>query len=143
MFIMVFLAMLVVAHSDRSTLTGFTDSDCLNVSPATFVGSVRSTMGVLQHVVSMLSHFCNNELLDFRLANAVSDCLDLLDFSLDALNWSASATENPRGACHTIHVIRIFLSLNSLFSRSKKKKKFIVLTLFPLLLRNRGSLLFF
>ncbi|PPS06288.1 hypothetical protein GOBAR_AA14353 [Gossypium barbadense] len=34
---------------------------------------------------------------DFRLSNAISDCLDLLDISADQLSWSLSASQNPNG----------------------------------------------
>lgn len=71
-------------------------SECLKVSSSEFEDSVRETIGVLEEVTSILSHF-SSVFGDFRLSNAVSDCLDLLDLSFDELNWSAAATENPNG----------------------------------------------
>lgn len=71
-------------------------SEFLKVSPSEFVGSVREVVDILQDVTSILSEF-GNVFGDFRLSNAVSDCLDLLDLSSDELSWSASATESPKG----------------------------------------------
>ncbi|KAF7837602.1 pectinesterase/pectinesterase inhibitor PPE8B-like [Senna tora] len=68
----------------------------MRVSTSEFLGSVRETIGMLHEVTSILSHYSNG-LQDFRLSNAVSDCLDLLDLSFDDLQWSASATQNPQG----------------------------------------------
>lgn len=76
-------------------------SECLKVSPSEFVGSVREVVDILQDVTSILSEF-GNAFGDFRLSNAVSDCLDLLDLSSDELSWSASATESPKGTIHSL-----------------------------------------
>lgn len=74
----------------------FSGSACLKVSPNSFVGSVREVIGVLNQVASILSKFTSG-FRDFRLSNAISDCLDLLDMSSDELTWSVSATQSPQG----------------------------------------------
>ncbi|KAF1870427.1 hypothetical protein Lal_00003633 [Lupinus albus] len=71
-------------------------SEFLKVSPSEFVGSVNEVVDVLQDVTSILSEFAN-VFGDFRLSNAVSDCLDLLDLSSEQLSWSVSATQSPKG----------------------------------------------
>lgn len=94
--LIIFLLLLLIAASCVSSdLNGF-PSDCLKVPTATFVSSLQTTIGVIQHATPIISQFANL-FGDFRLKNAVSDCLDLLDFSIDELNWSASASENPNG----------------------------------------------
>ncbi|KAI3447261.1 hypothetical protein Pfo_003926 [Paulownia fortunei] len=47
-------------------------------------------------VISMVSQFAGM-FGDFRLSNAVSDCLDLMDLSVDQLSWTLSASQNPNG----------------------------------------------
>ena len=74
----------------------FVGSESLKVSTSEFVGSVREVVELLQEVISILAEF-DNGFGDFRVSNAVSDCLDLLDLSSDELDWSVSATESPQG----------------------------------------------
>ena len=74
----------------------FLGNECLNVPAAEFVGSLRTTIDAIRKVTSIVSQF-GNSFGDFRLTNAISDCLDLLDFSADELSWSLSASQNPNG----------------------------------------------
>lgn len=74
----------------------FIDNECLKVPISQFIGSLKSTIDIIQDVTSTISTF-GNFFGDFRLSNAISDCLDLLDFSADELSWTMSASENPRG----------------------------------------------
>lgn len=68
----------------------------LKVPASEFVSSINTIVEVIRQVSSILSQFADFS-GDRRLQNAVSDCLDLLDFSSDELSWSASASENPKG----------------------------------------------
>ncbi|KAI3970054.1 hypothetical protein MKX01_015592 [Papaver californicum] len=61
-----------------------------------FLASLTSSIEQIKTVTSLVAGFIN-QFDDFRLTNAVNDCIDLLDFSADELSWSASATENPHG----------------------------------------------
>ncbi|KAI6679809.1 hypothetical protein NL676_033690 [Syzygium grande] len=70
--------------------------ECLTVPSSQFLSSLRSTVEVLRQVAGIVSQF-GTVFRDFRLSNAVSDCLDLLDFSVDELSWSISAAQNPSG----------------------------------------------
>ncbi|GMI97885.1 hypothetical protein like AT3G43270 [Hibiscus trionum] len=63
---------------------------------AEFAGALRTTIDAVRQVVPVVSQF-GNLFGDFRLSNAISDCLDLLDFSADQLSWSLSASQNPTG----------------------------------------------
>lgn len=71
-------------------------SECLKVPIPEFVGSVKSTIDTVRKVTSIVSKF-NNFLADFRLSNAISDCLDLLDLSADELDWTLSASQKSTG----------------------------------------------
>ncbi|XP_057751857.1 pectinesterase/pectinesterase inhibitor PPE8B-like [Arachis stenosperma] len=76
----------------------FAGSECLKVTPSEFVVSVRDVVDVMQGIMSILAEFDNGGFGDdFRVSNAVSDCVDLLDLSSDELDWSVSATQNPQG----------------------------------------------
>lgn len=70
--------------------------DNLKVPAAEFVGSIRSTVDIIRQVMSIVSQF-SGAFGDFRLSNAVSDCLDLMDLSVDQLSWTVSASQNPNG----------------------------------------------
>ncbi|KAK4428763.1 Pectinesterase/pectinesterase inhibitor PPE8B [Sesamum alatum] len=72
------------------------ESDCLKVPASQFAGTLRSTLGVVGRVVSTVSKF-SGAVTDFRLNNAVTDCLDLMDFSVDQLSWTLAASQNPNG----------------------------------------------
>lgn len=69
----------------------------LKVPASVFVDSVKSTIQTVRDVIGIVSKFSGG--LgggDFRLSNAVADCLDLLDFSADQLTWTLSVTsQNP------------------------------------------------
>ncbi|KAL2250979.1 pectinesterase/pectinesterase inhibitor PPE8B [Sesamum indicum] len=72
------------------------ESECLKVPVSEFAGTLRSTLGVVGRVVSTVSKF-SGAFSDFRLNNAVADCLDLMDFSVDQLSWTLAASQNPKG----------------------------------------------
>ncbi|XVF88967.1 hypothetical protein PTKIN_Ptkin19aG0093900 [Pterospermum kingtungense] len=74
----------------------FLGAEPLNVPADQFAGSLRTTIDVIRQATSIFSQF-GNFFGDFRLSNAISDCLDLLDFSADQLSWSLSASQNPKG----------------------------------------------
>ncbi|CAK9143272.1 unnamed protein product [Ilex paraguariensis] len=74
----------------------YVQSECLKVPASEFVSSVRSTIDEVRQVISIVSKF-TNAFGDFRLSNAISDCLDLLDLSADELTWTLSASQNPNG----------------------------------------------
>ncbi|KAJ1418761.1 Pectinesterase, catalytic [Sesbania bispinosa] len=92
----ILLLVLCTTTSSGAAHTDFLGSACLKVSPAKFVNSVSEVVGVIRTVSSILSHFSSG-FGNFRLSNAIIDCLDLLDLSSDALSWSISATQSPQG----------------------------------------------
>ncbi|KAL2338835.1 hypothetical protein Fmac_013281 [Flemingia macrophylla] len=74
------------AHAD------FVGSACLKVSPTKFIDSLTQVIALIQQLASILSRF-TSRFADFRLATAVSDCLDLLDLSSEVLSWSLAAAQ--------------------------------------------------
>ncbi|PIA50494.1 hypothetical protein AQUCO_01300908v1 [Aquilegia coerulea] len=68
--------------------------ECLKVPTATFLSSLKSTIEEVRNVATIVSKFAN-VFNDRRVTNAVNDCLDLLDYSVDELSLTISATENP------------------------------------------------
>ncbi|PNX59381.1 pectinesterase, partial [Trifolium pratense] len=69
----------------------------LKVAPSEFVGTVKDVVEILQDVTSILNEFGGSGFGDSRLSNAVSDCIEMLDLSSDALTWSVDATQTPKG----------------------------------------------
>ncbi|KAL6974671.1 pectinesterase [Sarracenia purpurea var. burkii] len=79
-----------------TSCSDFLQSEYLQVPTSEFVSSLKSTIDVVQQVTSLLSKFAT-AFGDFRLSNAISDCLDLLDLSADELSRTLSASQNPNG----------------------------------------------
>ncbi|XP_061997002.1 pectinesterase/pectinesterase inhibitor PPE8B-like [Rosa rugosa] len=77
-------------------ITNTIQSECLKVPNSEFAGSIVNTIDVMQQVVSILSSVAKG-FGDFRLSNAIDDCLDLMDSSADELSWTLSATQNQNG----------------------------------------------
>ncbi|KAI3443497.1 hypothetical protein Pfo_000162 [Paulownia fortunei] len=93
-FKLLFLVILLCSVSGGNSDYG--ESECLSVPASEFSGTVMSTIGVVRQVISTVSKF-SGALVDFRLSNAVSDCLDLMDLSVDQLSSSLSASQNQNG----------------------------------------------
>ncbi|XP_038905308.1 pectinesterase/pectinesterase inhibitor PPE8B-like [Benincasa hispida] len=70
-------------------------TECLKVPFSQFSNSLLSTIDGVRQVMTIFSPF-TKLLGDLRLSTAISDCLDLLDSSVDQLSWSLSATQNPK-----------------------------------------------
>ncbi|KAL4320039.1 hypothetical protein GQ457_18G001820 [Hibiscus cannabinus] len=99
----VFLLVIAVAVCSSCTAANgssagdeFLEAECLKVPAAQFMGSLKTTIGAVRKAAAVVSQF-GGLIRDFRLSNAVSDCLDLLDFSADELAWTLSASQNPNG----------------------------------------------
>ncbi|KAK6147548.1 hypothetical protein DH2020_018460 [Rehmannia glutinosa] len=58
-----------------------------------------SAIGVVRQVITTVSNF-SGEVGNFRLSNAVTDCLDLMDVSVDQLRSALSASQNPYDTCN-------------------------------------------
>ncbi|XP_019198470.1 PREDICTED: pectinesterase/pectinesterase inhibitor PPE8B-like [Ipomoea nil] len=95
--VVLLVAILLCSFGSGSSGAGeldFIPSECLRVPATEFVGSVKSTLDAVKDVASAVAKFAN-VFGDFRLATAVSDCLDLLDLSADELSWTLDASQNP------------------------------------------------
>ncbi|CAI9098421.1 OLC1v1035065C1 [Oldenlandia corymbosa var. corymbosa] len=98
------LSALVNCNSSSDSISGTIDvsqpdliqSECLMVPTSEFVGTLKSTLDTVKQVTSIFSKF-TSFLGDFRLSNAISDCLDLLDLSSDELDRTLAASQKPLG----------------------------------------------
>lgn len=67
-------------------------------SPGPSLESIRSTIVVIEDVTNVVSKFAHAFGFDFRLSNAILDCLELLDYSAEELNWTLSSiAHKPSG----------------------------------------------
>ncbi|GLT85644.1 hypothetical protein SLE2022_038300 [Rubroshorea leprosula] len=80
------------ALSDADFLRG----EYLSVPTSDFLSSLVTTIDAIKKVDYVVSKF-GRFFVDFRLGNAISDCLDFLDFSVDELSWTLDASKNPNG----------------------------------------------
>jgi pectinesterase len=96
LFLLLLTFFLPVCTAHASSITDDLQNNCLKVPVNQFVGSLTSTLDIIRDVISIISNF-GNVFGDIRLTNAITDCLDLLDFSADELSWSMSASQNPNG----------------------------------------------
>lgn len=103
------LVLLVVTTTTPTMLAVANFDECLKVPGTEFVDSVKSTIQTVRDVISIVSKF--SSFGDFRLSNAVADCLDLLDFSADELTWSLSASQNPPNTGTLSSYDQLYISL--------------------------------
>lgn len=96
MMMLVMLCLSRTCHSEHDVVDKFLDEECLKVPVSEFVSSVKYTIDMVQQVTSLVSRFAS-VFGDFRLSNAIADCLDLLDLSADHLTRTISASEHPKG----------------------------------------------
>ena len=96
LFFLLLSFFLPVCTAHASSVTDDLQSNRLKVPVNQFVGSLMTTLDIIRDVTSIISNF-GNVFGDNRLTNAITDCLDLLDFSADELSWSMSASQNPNG----------------------------------------------
>ncbi|KAL7194089.1 hypothetical protein ACSBR2_025683 [Camellia fascicularis] len=96
-FLLLFLSVVVrMSASLGSSNSDLVESELLKVPISEFANSVRSTIDVVQQVASLVSRSAG-AFGDFRLSNAIADCLDLLDLSADELTRTLSASQSPNG----------------------------------------------
>ncbi|KAK8597613.1 hypothetical protein V6N13_095014 [Hibiscus sabdariffa] len=94
--LVLFVTLCFCTGSDAGGSDDFVGAELFTVPAAEFADSLRTTIDAVSKVTPIVSQF-GNLFGDFRLSNAISDCLDLLDFSADQLSWSLSASQNPTG----------------------------------------------
>ncbi|OMO67076.1 Pectinesterase, catalytic [Corchorus capsularis] len=97
--VLVFVLGLFTATPHATSISSnadFLGAECLNVPATEFVNSLRTTIDGIRKVTSIVSQF-GSFFGDFRLGNAINDCLDLLDFSAEELSWTMSASQSPNG----------------------------------------------
>lgn len=82
--------------------------DYLNIPMTEFLSSVKMTIDVLQQVTSIVAGF-SRAFLDFRLSNAISDCLDLLELSSDELVSTLLLTQNPHNSKFFFTIVLVII----------------------------------
>lgn len=80
--------------------------DCLKIPTTEFLSSLKMTIDVVQQVTSIVAGFSRG-FLDFRLSNAISDCLDLLELSTDELVSTLLLTQNPHSSKFCFYYSRL------------------------------------
>uniref|UniRef100_A0A803MFB5 Pectinesterase n=2 Tax=Chenopodium quinoa TaxID=63459 RepID=A0A803MFB5_CHEQI len=80
------------AYSDEEML----GAECLNVPASVFTDTLEATIDGVLKVASMVAKFAG-VFGDFRVSNAISDCLDLLQLSQDELSWTLFASQHGKG----------------------------------------------
>ncbi|KAL9268502.1 Pectinesterase/pectinesterase inhibitor PPE8B-like protein [Drosera capensis] len=94
-----------------TTMDRYGEMECLTVPNSVFASAVLSTMAGISKTLSIVSGF-GSYFGDFRVANAINDCLDLLDLSNDELSrtLSASQTGKSNGTGRTAADLKTWLS---------------------------------
>lgn len=91
-----FFLILSLPYFTASASNDFNGPLLLKTSPIQFVNSAKKVITNLQQVTAILSRF-NVNAAQPRVSNAISDCLDLVDLSVENIHWSISAIQNPNG----------------------------------------------
>ena len=65
----------------------------LSAPMSVFTDTLKSTIDGVLEVASMVARFAGMFGEDFRVSNAINDCLDLLDLSSQELDWSLYASQ--------------------------------------------------
>lgn len=99
-YYLLLLSALCLGSSFGSSDSDFLQPECLKVPTGVFESSVKSTIDVVEQVASVVSKFAP-AFGDFRLSNAITDCLDLLELSADELTRTLLASQNPNGTATT------------------------------------------
>lgn len=86
----------------------------LKIPANEFVTSVKSTLDIVQQVMSLVSGF-GNAFGDERVSNAISDCIELLDLSTDQLTDTLSVSQNPRNGMLSFLFSLLFASYTHFF----------------------------
>ncbi|GMH16588.1 hypothetical protein Nepgr_018429 [Nepenthes gracilis] len=93
LFLVVLSAVMVAPTPQHgSAMAELLQSDGFIVPSLVFTTVVTSTISVVSKAVSLVSNF-TAAFGDFRLSNALSDCVDLLALSSDQLSWTLSAAQ--------------------------------------------------
>lgn len=94
--VVIILLMLIMMKSQALSDEDFIGEECLNVPASVFADTLKTTIDVVLKVSSIVAKF-GGVFGDFRVSNAISDCLDLLELSSDELSWTLSASQHGKG----------------------------------------------
>lgn len=91
--VVILLLMLIMMKSQALSDEDFIREECLNVPASVFADTLKTTIDVVLKVSSIVAKF-GGVFGEFRVSNAISDCLDLLELSSDELSWTLSASQH-------------------------------------------------
>ncbi|XP_010687599.2 pectinesterase/pectinesterase inhibitor PPE8B [Beta vulgaris subsp. vulgaris] len=94
--VVILLLMLIMMKSQALSDEDFIREECLNVPASVFADTLKTTIDVVLKVSSIVAKF-GGVFGEFRVSNAISDCLDLLELSSDELSWTLSASQHGKG----------------------------------------------
>ncbi|KMT03433.1 hypothetical protein BVRB_8g191180 [Beta vulgaris subsp. vulgaris] len=94
--VVIILLMLIMMKSQALSDEDFIREECLNVPASVFADTLKTTIDVVLKVSSIVAKF-GGVFGEFRVSNAISDCLDLLELSSDELSWTLSASQHGKG----------------------------------------------
>lgn len=80
----------VTSHPD------FYEAESFTVTTSEFISSLVTAIEAVKKASSVIAKF-SKLVTGFRLGNAIADCLDLVDISLDELEWVLTVSKNPKG----------------------------------------------
>ncbi|GAB4838064.1 hypothetical protein Ancab_027594 [Ancistrocladus abbreviatus] len=110
--LVVLAVMIMVAPPQNAGATAeFQELEYLGVPNSLFGSTLVSAIDGISEAISIVSKFVEG-VGDFRLSNAISDCVDLLDSSTDELSWTlaASQTGKASGTGHMAADLKTWLS---------------------------------
>ncbi|XP_047335549.1 pectinesterase/pectinesterase inhibitor PPE8B-like [Impatiens glandulifera] len=87
------LLLLLVVFCSCGGSSDTVDSQFLNVPVSQFIDSIKFTIDAVEQVASIVSGFGTN-FGEFRLSNAIADCIDLLDLTAEELSWTLSVSSD-------------------------------------------------
>ncbi|CAN8268357.1 unnamed protein product [Cochlearia groenlandica] len=93
-----FFAMLSLCSSNKVDFssTNYVQIKCLKVPPLEFAGAANTAVDAVRKAVAIVSKF-DKKVGKSRVANAIFDCVDLLDSASEELSWIISASQDPNG----------------------------------------------
>ena len=109
---MMLMVMIMVEPPESVKAVGDEDlisMECLNVPASVFVDTLKNSMDGVVKVASILAEF-SGVFGDFRVSNAISDCLDLLQLSSDELGWTLYASQYGTYSLFLIFYYPLFIN---------------------------------
>ncbi|KAI3972311.1 hypothetical protein MKX01_017915 [Papaver californicum] len=114
-------------YNESDIMDDFLQKECLTTPTSVFLKSVRLAIEEVEKVTSIVSKFTGAFSHNFRLSNAVIDCLDLLDFSAEELSWTLNSAQHllhhhPHNNTHSNDIPTAGTWWQTTWNRGRKKR---------------------